>query len=375
MDSITQGLLGATTAQLGFRQRIGRDATWVAAVAGIVPDLDIFITPLLSLSGVEVDPQMRLQVHRGLSHSLLFAPLLALPVAALWWWLRRRVFRGRANSETNGDRLPPTDHTKRTGPARFWLLYLCVFVAVVTHPLLDWCTSYGTQLLMPLTNVRYTIDAAPIIDLFYTAGLIVTLLVCWATRKFRGPGRRATLVIGWVGFLATTGYLATGRVMHDWAIRKAVAIAGEGKVLAADAYPMIGTIFLWRTVVETEDEWIVTRIHHFRSDPPAPEHQQRAPRQDNIWIRRARHYEGGRIFNWFANGRIRAEYTNVDGLHVVTLHDMRYGESPQAIESLWPARVTFDRQGNVVSFGRMRRGPRGDFRKFAGRVWYDMWNP
>ena len=54
---------------------------------------------------------------------------------------------------------------------------------------------------------------------------------------------------------------------------------------------------------------------------------------------------------------------------------MRYGESPQAIESLWPARVTFDGQGNVVSFGRTRQGPRGDFREFAGRMWYDMWNP
>ena len=43
MDTITQGLLGAVTAQLGFRQRIGRETTWVAAAAGIMPDLDILI--------------------------------------------------------------------------------------------------------------------------------------------------------------------------------------------------------------------------------------------------------------------------------------------------------------------------------------------
>ena len=66
MDTITQGLLGAVTAQLGFRQRIGRDATWVAAAAAVVPDLDIFIVPLMSMTGMEVDSLAQLRYHRGL---------------------------------------------------------------------------------------------------------------------------------------------------------------------------------------------------------------------------------------------------------------------------------------------------------------------
>ena len=31
MDSITQGLMGAVIAQLGFLQRIGKEAGWIAA--------------------------------------------------------------------------------------------------------------------------------------------------------------------------------------------------------------------------------------------------------------------------------------------------------------------------------------------------------
>lgn len=118
MDPITQGLLGAATAQLGFRQRIGRDATWVAAAAAIVPDLDVFVAPLLSLTGMEMDAMVQVRIHRGLSHSLLFAPILSLPIAALWWRLRRSVARRNA------------DGVERPPPPGFPLLFLLSLIHI-----------------------------------------------------------------------------------------------------------------------------------------------------------------------------------------------------------------------------------------------------
>ena len=53
MDTITQGLLGAATAQLGFRRKLGRGATWAAALTAMLPDLDIFAAPLMRAVGVE----------------------------------------------------------------------------------------------------------------------------------------------------------------------------------------------------------------------------------------------------------------------------------------------------------------------------------
>ena len=132
MDTITQGLLGAATAQLGFRQRIGKDATWLAALAGIVPDLDIFVQPLMTLSGRETDDFTRTVIHRGISHSLVMVPVFSLLITLLW-----RRFRRSSKS-----------------PKPFALLYACVFVALLSHPLLDWTTSYGTQLLAPFTDRR-----------------------------------------------------------------------------------------------------------------------------------------------------------------------------------------------------------------------------
>ena len=88
MDSITQVLLGTVTAQLGFRQKIGKDASWVAAGTALVPDLDLLTGPILSLTGVEHTDSDILVMHRGLSHSLLLVPFLSLIIAALWRWFR-----------------------------------------------------------------------------------------------------------------------------------------------------------------------------------------------------------------------------------------------------------------------------------------------
>ena len=48
------------------------------------------VAPLMGLLGVDLGPLGRTVVHRSYSHSLLMAPLIALPLALVWWALRRR---------------------------------------------------------------------------------------------------------------------------------------------------------------------------------------------------------------------------------------------------------------------------------------------
>ncbi len=367
MDTPSHVLLGAVTAQLGFRQRIGRDATWVAAATSLLPDLDTLAVPLMSLTSTEVDDLARITVHRGLSHSLLVAPLLALPIAAVWWWLRRRW----ANS-----RRPADDNSNAGRPARsaapFGWMYLCVLVAALVHPLLDWCTSYGTQLLAPITNARFSLDAIPIVDIFLTPLLIVTLLVGFIVRKAsRGGARKATLAVAWAGFALFVGYIGAGRVMRGVAIRRALAVAGEGRIVRADAYPTIGSILLWRAVIRTDRGWQVSRQHMLSDRPGRPNF---APQVSNEYVARAEQLEAGRTFRWFAQGRIRTAYDRRDGLHVVELHDMRYGPSPGAVDSLWRLRVTFAGEDDPSPHTEMVTGfRRGSFRETAARFWRDMW--
>jgi len=369
MDSITQGLLGAVTAQLGFRQRIGRDATWVAAGAAVLPDLDIFIAPLMSLSGAELDGFESMRIHRGLSHSLLFAPVLSGLVTLLWWWVRRALRRRERPDVMHATTAKP--------PPSFALLYLCVLVAVLSAPLLDWCTSYGTCLLLPFTNRRYAIDAMPIIDLVYTPLLIVTLLACLVVRKItHSTARRATLIIGWTGFVLSVAYIAAGRILHDRAVDQTVRSVSPETVIRADAYPAIGSIFLWRVVVETTDGWHAARVHHFGSAPPQDRRTMFTPRQPpNRWIARARKLEQYKTYEWFADSRLRCEYERVNGVHVVRFHDMRYSAEPAGVDSLWPLVIEFDQSGQVCFVGRRMTRRLGGVGAHASRIWRDLWNP
>jgi len=353
MDTITHMLLGATTAQLAFRQRLGRGATWAAVVAAVAPDLDILAGPVLRALGIDTGGGGHLVVHRGLSHSLLMAPVIALPIAAAWWKLRRR-------------RAPSL--------ASFGLLYACVLVAGLTHPLLDWGTAYGTELLSPITDARYALSCVPIIDIFYTPMLALTLLACWLVRKAsRGEARRATLVIGWAGFLLSLGYLVTGAVLRDRAIDMARALAGGAPILRADAYPALGSIFVWRTVVETDGRWITARVRPLARG--APSRQESAARQSSPWIEKAREMPDVRGYAWFAMGVVRATEADRDGQHVVEFHDMRYGPRPESIDSLWPLQVAFDKEGHVLSAESHPPHPAGNRWRILKETWSDLWEP
>ncbi len=119
MDSLTQFALGSA---IGIAVMGRRTAPWKAALigglAGTVPDLDAFYN--------HGDPVSNMTLHRGNSHALFWLTLIS-PVVAL----------GAAKLLREMDRFP-----------RWWL---AVWLALVTHPLLDLMTVYGTQLLLPFT--------------------------------------------------------------------------------------------------------------------------------------------------------------------------------------------------------------------------------
>ena len=363
MDPLTQGLLGAVTAQLGFRQRIGSaSATWLAAGAAMAADLDIFAGAVLHMLGLEAGPSVIWRYHRGLSHSLFAAPLIALLVAVPWWACRRR---GKG----------------RDDPARasLGLLLACLTVAALSHSLLDWCTAYGTQLLAPFSNRRFALDAIAIVDIIFTPILLATVLACWVVRRRRG-GRsaRATIVIASVGLALSTGYIAAGCVLHGETVRQARQLARAeqertqrpDKILNVQAYPYLGTILLWRATVECEYSWLAARIRPLGG---ATARVNTAPKVDNPFVQKARGLELMQTYAWFANGQLRAEYRKDGDTHVVELHDMRYAMGPDSVESLWPMRVRFAHGGDVVGIDRLRsRERRGAIGQFVKEVWREM---
>ena len=121
MDSLSQIVLGGAVAAAVVPASHRRAALVAGAVLGTLPDLDS-----LPISLFTQDPVALMTWHRSLTHSLLVLPFVAW---AIWAFFRKR-----------GGRVAQVPR------AWFWAILL----ALVTHPLLDAFTVYGTQLWWPL---------------------------------------------------------------------------------------------------------------------------------------------------------------------------------------------------------------------------------
>jgi inner membrane protein len=155
-------------------KKAGNKAIMWGAVGGLFPDLDVLITPFFSdVNG--------LFVHRGFSHSLVFAFLLA----PLLGWLIYRIHRKK---------MPIThfDWTK------------LIFWAAFTHPFLDYLTTYGTGAFLPFSGYRVEFSTVGIVDIFYTIPLLLVLVVIMFFNRASLVRRR--LILGIVSL--TTFYLA-----------------------------------------------------------------------------------------------------------------------------------------------------------------------
>ena len=217
MDSLTQIALGSCVAAACVPGRQRRKAALLGAALGTVPDLDVFVD--------YGDPVANFTMHRGFSHSLLvLAPLgLVLWGALKAWW-------------------PPV----REAP-RQWLA--AILLALLTHPLLDAHTAYGTQLLWPSGLAPVSWATLFIIDPLYTLPLLAGMVAVLIRPASRCAGR--WLVAGLVLSTLYMGWSWTAKTLVEAQARQTLQARG-----LADA-PMFITptplnTLLWRVVVRTD---------------------------------------------------------------------------------------------------------------------------
>ena len=167
MDTVTQIVLGGSIAAGFFTPKLGRASLFFGAFCGWLPDIDVFFHSLASWEGLEF--------HRSFTHSLLLLPTLSPFMGGLAYsmesWLRKRHLKTLTYKEQKA-----LEEDADTTDNRFILWTKLAFWALITHPLLDVFTTYGTQLLYPLSKTRFATDAIAIIDLFFTIPLIVALV-------------------------------------------------------------------------------------------------------------------------------------------------------------------------------------------------------
>ena len=214
MDSVTQFALGAALGELVLGRKIGWRAALWGGVCGTLPDLDVFV-PL-------GDAVSDFTYHRSVSHSVFVLALAAPLIAELLTRMnsRRAEYRGR------------------------W--YAMVFAVLLTHPVLDCFTVYGTQILWPLDKTPVAWSTLFIIDPAYTLPLIIGLLCALIMARSRPTGH----LINTLGLILSTAYVGwsvVAKQQADGAARAALARAGmpEARFMTI-AGPF--TTLIWRIV-------------------------------------------------------------------------------------------------------------------------------
>ncbi len=222
MDPISQGALGALAAATVSKPDRFRYAVAIGWIGGMLADADIFIRS-------ETDPLLNIEYHRHFSHSLIFIPIGGLVCAGLLWlFLRSRVgFRELLPYATAG---------------------------YATCGLLDACTSYGTQLLWPFSNLRIAWSVISIIDPVFTGTILCLLGLGWIR-----SGRKWI----WLGCGFVLAYLSLGALQNQRALSALVELAESRGDANADRFtvkPSIGNLVVWRGIYEIEGELQVDAI-------------------------------------------------------------------------------------------------------------------
>ncbi|MFC3814874.1 metal-dependent hydrolase [Lysobacter sp. GCM10012299] len=289
MDSLTQIVLGAAVAAAIAPPGHRRAALLAGAALGALPDLDVLPVNLLTS-----DPVERMTWHRSLSHSLLVLPFVAW---AIWAW-----FRGR------GGRVAQA-------PTRwFWALAL----ALVTHPLLDAFTVYGTQLLWPLPFRPVMWSSVFIIDPLYTIWLLLACVIAWFWRE--RPIVQPALV---AGLALSTLYLGASLVAKQMVEREAERALAAHHLENAPRFsvPMPFNILLWRVVAMTPEGFVEGERSLVADSGPM---RLREYPSDVQALAQVFDYPSVQRLNWFNRGFMKAEER--DGQLV--LSDLRMGAEP-----------------------------------------------
>lgn len=219
MDSLTQAVLGASISGAMLGRFHGRKAVIAGAVLATLPDLDVLIQ--------YADPISAMTYHRGFSHSLFVLTAFSLFLTALW----RSIKPDKRYS--------------------FMWLFVALWLTLITHPLLDAFTSFGTQLWWPLTPTPASWSSIFIIDPLYTLPLT---LGAFAALLF-GVGARTQKWLNW-GLILSSIYLVWTVGAKHWAEYRALNQFQTDGIVVEEHWSaaMPFNSLLWRVVTQNEQQ-------------------------------------------------------------------------------------------------------------------------
>ncbi len=214
MDSLTQIVLGAAVGEVVLGRKVGNKAMLWGALAGTIPDLDVYQSLIF-------DSLTANELHRGFSHSILFSLIFA-PLLA-WILVRKEkillatlvgvILAYPALSTGNPWIIGILSATfvvclffilknEYEQKATKWEWTKLFFWSLITHPLLDCHTTWGTQLLWPLPY-KLAWNNIFVIDPLYTVPFLVFVIIA----MFYHRQSNTRKYLNWAGLAVSSLYM------------------------------------------------------------------------------------------------------------------------------------------------------------------------
>jgi inner membrane protein len=294
MDPLTQGTIGAVLPQALSKKNLGIVAM-LGFLSGMAPDLDILIRS-------STDPLLSLEYHRQFTHSLIFIPFGGL-ICALFLFVV----------------------LKKISPFNFKKTWLYCTLGYGTHGLIDACTSYGTLLFWPFSDMRIAWNNISIIDPLFTLPLISLIVLATIKKK---------IIYSKIALAWAVTYLTLGVYLHNVAINVGKEIAEQrGHIVnRIKAKPSFGNLILWKTIYESDDHFYVDATNlFFRNIIPGESIKKLDLNKNFPWLgRESQQYKDVERFKWFSNDFLAVNPNNKN-----QIIDIRYSGIPNEIGGLW----------------------------------------
>ncbi|MBK9151418.1 MAG: metal-dependent hydrolase [Saprospiraceae bacterium] len=393
MDSLTQIVLGAAVGEAVLGKKAGNRAILWGAVAGTIPDLDVAANAVFS-------PIDALAFHRGPTHSVVFC----IAGAIAFGWILHRMYRYRHHRYiaalcwgfmvlsiagaiiltdaitiiktiaglslaglgvytiyyryTRDNYRIPDDITVREWQ---WLF----FWSLITHPILDCFTTYGTQMLLPFSDYRIGFNNISVVDPLYTVPFMLFLT---ASMFFRRTDKRRRILNG-LGLVVSSIYMIwtfTNKARVNEVFEQSLQADG----ISYQRYMTTPTILnniLWYGVAESDTAWHFGQYSFFDSDKKF--RLQTIPKNKAL----SRQFDGDYTFEklkWFSN-----RYYNItepDSGRIV-FEDLRFGTFRTSAEAedkfVFRFYLEVNADGSLKLLNR-GDGPRdGNFREMFSLLW------
>ncbi|WP_010182880.1 metal-dependent hydrolase [Aquimarina agarilytica] len=234
MDSLTQIVLGAAVGEACIGKKAGNKAILWGAIAGTIPDLDVLVKFF-------TDTVTANELHRGFSHSIIFCVLFA----PLFGWLITRLYKTKEATWKDWTKL------------MFW--------GLITHPILDAFTTWGTQLFWP-HPYKVSFKNIFVVDPLYTLPFLICVI--WAMCYKRTHPKRNK--INNLGIIMSSTYMLITLLIkwYTYGIFSDNLKEQQLSYIEIQTKPTPLNSILWNANIETKDHFLIGDYSLFDGKAP-----------------------------------------------------------------------------------------------------------